>query len=287
MSMTPSLLWQQLLLVIGCGWLLFEIRHGWKLGLIRGVMKLLALFAAWFVGTSAMAMSASFLFLFASTPSSLLSVGVAVAAGVIVYYLILLLAALFFKKTEHHQGLIRWILGLGGAVCGLFIGLFFLFGAISLIRSAGVLGEMRLLEAQQQGRSPSSDHVGCFLVKLKKSLEMGSMGAWLTQWDPLSGHFYETTQESMRLLQDPEALRRFVEEPRTQKMLNLPSVRRVLQDPAFQEALHSGNMASLFQNKNIQALFRDSQFYNELKSFNFSEALQESVRKQRREKALH
>lgn len=279
MSTTPSFLWQQLLLLAGCGWLLFEIRNGWKLGLIRGAMKLLALFAAWFVGAAVIKMSNSFLFLFTSTPSSLLSGVVAVIIGVIIYYFLLLFSALFFKKTEHYQGFIRWILGLGGAFCGLIVGLFFIWGGISLIRSAGIVAEMRLTQGQQRGRSLSSDHLECTLIKLKKSLEMGSIGAWLTQWDPLSGHFNETTQESMRLLENPEALQRFVEEPSTQRILRLPSVERMLRDPVVQEALRSGNVLPLFQNKNVQALLRDPQFYGELKSFNFSETLEESVKK--------
>lgn len=252
-------------------------------------MKLAALVAAWLIGTVVVTMSNTFLLLFVSTPSSLLSVMLAVIIGVVVYYLILLLAALFFKKTEHYDGLVRWILGLGGAFCGLLLGLLFLWGGISLIRSAGILGEMRLLKAQRQGLSPSSDRLGCTLVKLKRSLEMGSTGAWLTQWDPLSVHFYETTQESMRLLKDPEALRRFIEEPSTQKILALPSVTRVLRDPACQEAMRSGNILPLLQNKNIQILLQDPQFYSELKSFNFLGTLQGSSKKQKndqREKYL-
>ncbi len=275
----PSAQWQQILLVVALAWLLFEIWRGWKLGLIRGVIRLMNLFIAWFAGATIAAMTNAFLLLFVQRPSPLLPAIMAALVGLGIYCIIGFLSALLFKKTEHHHGLFRWILGLGGAVCGCLFGLFFLWGGISLVRSAGLLGEMRLLKAEKQGLPASSDRLGCNLVKLKRSLEMGELGAWLTQLDPLSASFYETTQESLALLKDHDALLRFINAPSTQKIVTLPSVVRVLQDSAVQQAMSSGNILPLFEDKNIQSLFQDPRFLSELKSFDLLGTLNYALKK--------
>ncbi len=108
---------------------------------------------------------------------------------------------------------------------------------------------------------------------------MGEIGLWLTQLDPLSASFYETTQESLALLKDHDALLRFINAPSTQKIVTLPSVARVLQDSTVQQAMSSGNILPLFQDKNIQALFQDPRFLSELKSFDLLGTLNYALKK--------
>ena len=279
MPILPSAQWQQVTLIIAGAWLLFEMWRGWQLGIIRGVLRFMALLVAWFAGSATAAAMNAILVLFFQAPSPVISTIAAALVGLSIYFIIALFSGLLFKRTSHHSGLLQWIFGLGGAVCGLLFGLFFLWGGISVIRSLGLLGEMRLLKVEQQGLPASSDPLACNLVRLKKSLEIGPTGKWLTQLDPLSPAFYETTRKSMLVVKDRETMLRFMNAPSTQKLLANPSLAKLLQDHQVQEAMASGNIILLFQNKNVQRAFQDPVLFQELKDFDLLGALNYALKK--------
>jgi len=174
-SILPSAQWQQVILIIAGIWLLFEMWRGWQLGLIRGILRFMALLVAWFAGSATAAAMNALLLLFFQAPFPVISTIAAALVGLGLYVIIAFFSGLLFKRTNHHNGFFRWIFGLGGTVCGLLFGLFFLWGGISVIRTLGVLGEMRLIKVEQQGLPATSDSLGCNLVRLNKSLEAGPL----------------------------------------------------------------------------------------------------------------
>ncbi|MFZ4115363.1 MAG: hypothetical protein ACOYK6_01415 [Chthoniobacterales bacterium] len=274
----PSSQWQDILLAASIAWLLFETWRGWRLGLIRGFLKFAALIAAWFAGSAtAAAINIGLLFFF-HAPSPLIPSLLGGIVGLGAYVLINFFSALLFKKTDHYHGFLRGFLGLGGACCGILFGLFFLWGGISAIRSLGLVGEVRLLHAEQQGLPSTSDPLAYNLVRLKKSLELGPLGTWFIQVDPLTPAFYENTKKSMSLMKDHEALIRFINTPSTQKLLSNPSIRKIVNDPEVQKAMTSGNIFLLIENKNVQHAFSDPTLWQELKSFDLSAALKQATR---------
>lgn len=274
----PSSQWQEIIYCVAGVWLFFEIWRGWRLGLIRGFLKFMALITAWFAGSATTATLNAVLILFFHAPSPLIPSIAGVLIGTAAYFVISFFSALFFKKTDHYHGFLRGFIGLGGACCGLLFGLFFLWGGISAIRGLGLVGEMRLLHAKQQGLSPKSDPLACNLVRLKKSLELGSLGAWFIQVDPITSGFYENTRKSMIVMKDHDALLRFMNAPNTQKLLANPRISRILHDPEVQQALSTGNLFLLFENKNIQQAFSDATLWQELKSFDLSTALNSAMK---------
>ncbi|MFI0347426.1 MAG: hypothetical protein ACH346_01455 [Chthoniobacterales bacterium] len=271
--------WQHWIFIAAATWLLFETWRGWRLGLIRGVLRVMTLLAAWLAASAAAAAVSGALAVFFRTPPSIFPTIAATIVGLGVYFFSAFIAGLLFKKTTDHHGLLRWILGLGGAICGLLFGLFFLWGGISLIRSLGVLGEMRLLEEKQKGLPPGSDQLACNLVRLSKSLELGSTGRFLMQVDPLSTTFYDNARKFMVVVSDRDALMRFVTAPATQKLLQNPRFMMVLRDPQIQAALASRDILPLFKNKNIQAAFHDPEVIEQLKAFDLTSALNYALQK--------
>ncbi|MCF7729364.1 MAG: CvpA family protein [Chthoniobacterales bacterium] len=270
--------WQIIICIAAALWLLFEVWKGWQLGFFRGLLKFIALIVAWFAGSAIVAtLSTLFIFLF-HTSSSLISSVVGVMAGVIIYFLVSFLSALLFKKTNHYHGFFRALFGIGGACWGLLFGLFFLWGTISVIRSLGLVGEMRLLKAQQQGLSTVSDPLACNLVRIKKSLELGPLGVWFVQVDPLTSAFYENTKKSIMLLQDHKAFMRFMNAPKTQQLLAHPLMKKMLYDPQVQQAISSGNLFLLVENKNVQQALSDPILWQQLKSFDLSAVLNQACK---------
>ena len=275
----PSAEWQHWIFIAALAWLLFEMWRGWRLGMVRGIVKIFLLIAAWIAASAAAAATSAALAVFFRTPSTLIPTVVASLVGFTIYFLGTLLAGFLLKRTDHHHGLLQTIFGLGGACCGLLFGLFFLWGGVSLVRSLGLFGEMRLMEAQRRGSSLQDQTMACNFVRLEKSLEMGSVGQFLISTDPLSPVFYENTRKSMEVMQDPEAFQRFLESPNVVRLLMNRRLNRVLNNSELQDEIKIGNVPALFHDPDVQALLHDPQLMKELKQFDLSQALDYALQK--------
>jgi hypothetical protein len=275
----PSAEWQHWIFIAALSWLLFEMWRGWRLGMIRGMVKIFLLIAAWMGASAAAAATSAALAIFFRTPSTGIPTVIAALVGLSIYFFGTLLSGFLLKRTEHHHGLFQTIFGIGGACCGLLFGLFFLWGGISLVRSLGLFGEMRLLEAQRKGCPAKDETFACNLVRLERSLEMGPVGQFLISTDPLSPAFYENTRKSMKMMQDPEAFQRFLQSPNVERLLQDPKLSRVLNNRELQEDLKIGNIPVLWTHPDVQALFHDPQLIKELKKFDLSQALDYALQK--------
>lgn len=265
--------WQQYLLIAAAIFLLWEIWRGWKLGVVRGLLRLTALFCAWIGGTAAAGATSSFLGFFSKVPPLLAPAVAAVTVGLAIYIGISFLAGLLFKRTDDHVGVIRLGFGLGGAFFGIIYGLLLLCGGISMIRGLGALGELRLVRAQQEGRPEATEPTAQFLVQLKASLELGGIGERLKSVDPLPTRFYDNIVKISMVAGNQQALQRFFLYPPTLEILKMPRVLSLLQDPALQKAADSKNFLPLLQNKQFQAAFEDPQILAQLKAFDLTAAL--------------
>jgi len=275
----PSAEWQHWIFIAALAWLLFEMWRGWRLGMIRGIVKILLLIAAWMGASAAAAATSAALAIFFRTPSTAIPTGIAAVVGLTIYFLGTLLAGFLLKRTEHHHGFLQTIFGIGGACCGLLFGLFFLWGGISLVRSLGLFGEMRLIEAQRKGSPLRDQTMACNLVRLERSLEMGPVGEFLISTDPLSPAFYENTRKSMKVMQDPEAFDRFLHSPGVERLLAYPQLNRVLNNPRIQEEIKVGNFPAIWSTPDIQALLHDPRLMQQLKQFDLTQALDYALKK--------
>ncbi len=275
----PSSEWQHWIFIAALAWLLFEMWRGWRLGMIRGIVKIFLLVAAWMGASAAAAATSAALAIFFRTPSTAIPTAVAALVGFVIYFLGTFLAGFLLKRTDHHHGVLHTVFGIGGACCGLFFGLFFLWGGISLVRSLGVVGEMRLMEAQRKGWSIKDQTLACNLVRLERSLEMGPMGEFLVSTDPLTPAFYDNTRKSMKVMQDPEAFQRFLQAPNVERLLMDPKLNRVLSNQKLQEELKMGNLPAFWSNPDVQALLHDSQMIQQLKQFDLTQALDYALQK--------
>ncbi|MBX9577217.1 MAG: hypothetical protein K2W97_01930 [Chthoniobacterales bacterium] len=275
----PSAEWQHWIFIAALAWLLFEMWRGWRLGMIRGMVKIFLLIAAWIGASAAAAATSAALAVFFRTPSTAIPTAIAALVGLTIYFFGTLLAGFLLKRTEHHHGLFQTIFGIGGACCGLLFGLFFLWGGISLVRSLGLFGEMRLMEAQRKGCPLKDESFACNLVRLERSLEMGPMGQFLISTDPLSPAFYENTRKSMKVMQDPEAFQRFLQSPNVERLLMNPRLNHVLNNRELQDEIKIGNIPAVFHDPDIQALLHDPQVMKELKQFDLSQAVDYALKK--------
>ena len=191
MIVEGSAQWQQYIFIGATLFLLWEVWCGWRLGAVRGLLRLAALFCAWIGGSTAAGATGTIVAFFSKVPPLIEPAVAGLTVGIGIYIGISFVAGLLFKKTEDHTGVIRLGFGLGGAVCGAIFGLLFLWAGITLIRGMGALGELRVVQARNEGRSLSTENSALFLIKLKESLEQGVTGKTLKKADPLPTAFYD------------------------------------------------------------------------------------------------
>ena len=265
--------WQRYIFIAATLFLIWEIWRGWKYGAVRGLLRLAALFCAWIGGTTAAGATGTVIGFVTKEPPLLAPaiVGVSVAVGI--YIILSLLAGLLFKTTEHHAGVIRWGFGVGGAFCGLIYGLLLLWGGITMIRGLGALGELRVVQARNEGRSLESEKKALFLIKLKESLELGATGKTLKNADPLPTSFYDNIVKVSMVAGNQQALERFCQYPETLKIIANPHVAALLQDPQLEKAAQSRNIFPLIHNKHVQAAMNDPKLMAQFQAFDLTAAL--------------
>jgi hypothetical protein len=280
MIVEGSTQWQQYIFIAATLFLLWEIWRGWKFGAVRGLLRLAALFCAWIGGSTAAGATGTALAFFSKVPPLLAPAVAGLTVGIGIYIGISFLAGLLFKKTEDHAGVVRLGFGLGGAVCGVIYGLLFLWAGITLIRGMGALGELRVVQARNEGRPLNKERSALFLMKLKESLELGVTGKTLKKADPLPTAFYDDIVKISMIAGDQQAIDRFVQYPGTLRIISHPKVAAIIQDPALEKAAANRNILPLLRNTNVQAAANDPQLLELLKSFELTEALDYALQPQ-------
>ncbi|MBO0694647.1 MAG: hypothetical protein J2P56_00950, partial [Verrucomicrobia bacterium] len=196
-SSAGSPLWQVVFISFGIVLILFEVLRGWRLGLMRQIMRLIALgagYAAFLGGSLLVPVARSFF----RVPDPVLSIICSAILAFVVYVLISGAGAILFKRTtQQESGLVRLIYGIAGATVGLFFGLFLLWLTVASVRAVGALAEgqtggrpgagahraqdptARALEVRRRFLSESGDGLQTLatsLARLKNSLELGILG---------------------------------------------------------------------------------------------------------------
>ena len=273
MIVEGSAQWQQYIFIGTTLFLLWEVWCGWRLGAVRGLLRLAALFCAWIGGSTAAGATGTVVAFFSKVPPLIEPAVAGLTVGIGIYIGISFVAGLLFKKTEDHTGVIRLGFGLGGAICGAIFGLLFLWAGITLIRGMGALGELRVVQARNEGRSLSTENCALFLIKLKESLELGVTGKTLKKADPLPTAFYDDIVKISMVAGSQDAIERFVQYPGTMKIIANPHITALIQDPALEKAAEKKNIFPLLQNKHVLAAANDAQLLAQLKEFDLTSAL--------------
>lgn len=265
--------WQRYIFIAATVFLIWEIWRGWRYGAVRGLLRLAALFCAWIGGTTAAGATGTVMGFVTKEPPLLAPAIVGLTVAVMIYIILSLAAGLLFKTTEHHAGVVRWGFGAGGAFCGLVYGLLLLWGGITMIRGLGALGELRVVQARNEGRSLEGEKKSLFLIKLKESLELGATGQTLKKADPLPTSFYDNIVKVSMVAGNQRALERFCQYPETLKIIANPHIAALLQDPQLEKAAQSRNILPLIRNKHVQAAMNDPKLMAQFQAFDLTAAL--------------
>jgi len=279
--------------LVGAGlFIAFTAWHGWRLGILRQIISILALASAYIIGYFGGGRLGGVLRHFIDLPERALAVLGAVGLGFIIYCCITLLGVIAFKKTAQQKaGLMRLGYGASGAVCGAFYGLFLVWITVLAIRLLGSVAETQLAGAYYSS-STANKHSATptpaptppnavirTLAHMKESLEQGPTGMVVQQVDPIPGTLYGILRKLGVMVSDEKSIDRFLSYPGVKPLLANPKIAALQNDPEIIRDIVGRNYLALIRNPHIIAAANDTEIGELMRKFEFEKALDYAIRR--------
>src|SRR5437870_3824028 len=139
--------WQFAFVSLAIVVLLLEIIHGWRLGLIRQLVRVIAIVVAYSCAFFAARATVPLMHSFFKLPDPILALLGGAILAAILFAAINLIGAFLFKKTAQQESrFIRLIWGSTGAFLGILLGLFTIWLGFAGVRMVGSVADPRVLE---------------------------------------------------------------------------------------------------------------------------------------------
>ncbi len=286
-----SPLWQTVFVSFAVVLMLFQIVRGWRLGLPRQLVRIGAIVLAYACAIFGGGLLVPFLRPLVKVPDFVISaIGGAILA-LLVYWIVNTIGTILFKRTgQQSSGLVRLVYGLSGAVLGIFFGLFFLWLLIMGIRSVGALAEAQVnasapsraapaasgAPTRVRGPLPPSADDGSLAVsiaRLKKSIELGTVGDFVKQTDVVPAGIYETLAQVGEVFAKPESATRFLSYPGVAELTETPQLLALRADPEITRMIEQGRIWELLQDERLIEAANDPELKARLKKFDLRKAL--------------
>jgi len=267
----------QLLFLGGSGLLvLVQSIRGWRLGVARQLVNLVALMMAYGAAILSGRMMAPLLHPL-GYPDLLVSVITGSIFGAVVYQALKVAGAILFRRTnEQSLGLARLGYGAGGSALGFVGALVTVWLSVMAIRFLGTVAQAevnmaRTPEARRAGVTASPMAVE--LAGFKRSLESGPAGAMLNGTDPVPGEVYLTLGKLARVISSVDSMERFARFPGTRVLSENPRIVALQKDPEIARQVVRGDFMGLLGNPKIVAAVNDPGLEELVRSFELEKAL--------------
>src|SRR5256885_16233923 len=264
-----SSLWQTIFVSFALVLIAWQIVRGWRLGVVRQMVRLIALGSAYAAALFGGQMLLPFLRPMLGVPDLFISIVAGAVLAFVVYGAINTLGAILFKRTgQQRAGIIRLLYGLCGAALGLFFGLFSVWLMVVAIRSVGAIAnaELHTAGAQQQNTSfrarpqPSPNNPSPMiesLAKLKNSIELGSLGEAVKTVDVVPAQTYQTLGKVGTVVSNPQSPDRFLSYPGAQELTQNPKIVALRSDPEIIELIQQQRFMDLLQHPRLIEAMND------------------------------
>ncbi|HEV3410026.1 MAG TPA: CvpA family protein [Chthoniobacterales bacterium] len=289
-----SPLWQTVFVSFALLLLLLQVLRGWQLGLPRQLVRVVALVAAYSTALFGGKAALPFLRPLLQVPDFILSALGGAILAMIVYSLINTIGAILFKRTaQQAAGPVRLAWGVSGAALGFLFGLFFIWLTIVGIRTVGAVAEAQVnarapgriaafterpLQPRAQARRtatevPDQNSLPFTLARLKKSIELGTVGEVVKQSDVIPAGVYETLGHVGEVFAKPERAARFLSYPGVIELTENPKILALRADPEITRMLEQGKLWELMQDQRLIEAANDPELAAQIKRFDLKKAL--------------
>ena len=302
-SLAGSPLWQVAFISFAAILILFEVVRGWRLGLMRQIMRLIGLGAAYAAAFFGGRLLVPAMRSFFKIPDPVLSILCGAILAFAAYLVVSGIGAILFKRTaQQESGLLHLVYGFAGAILGLFFGLFLLWLTVVGVRAVGALAEgqarkpsgaaahgaqdptSHALDVRRRFLSESDDSTRAFaisLTRLKNSLEQGLLGSVLKSADPVSQRTYETLEKAGSVLSSPERAQKFLTFPGARELAEHPKIVALRTDPEIADLIAQRRFLDLLQNPRVIDALNDPVLADRVKKFDIQRALDYALEKQK------
>jgi len=293
--------WQLAFLSFAAVILILEVLHGWRIGLTRQLMRIVAIIAAYscaiFAGPALLPITRSFVKL----PDPILTLIAGAVLGAIVFAILNALGPILFKRTKDHQSpVVRLVWGISGGLLGILLGLFTIWLVFAGARLAGSVAEaqvrsqhaittgilqpvwnrpLQIHDTEPSARDQPPTPLMTTLAELKNSLEAGPIGETLKNVDPLPQGVYRTVERVGEVVSTPESAQRFLRFPGAQQIANDPKMIALRDDPEITNLVSQGRVFDLLQNQRVIDALNDPVLLARLKKFDLDRALDYALTK--------
>jgi uncharacterized membrane protein required for colicin V production len=280
-----SSLWQMIFVSFALVLILFEVVRGWRLGVVRQLVRLFALVAAYAAAFLGGRMLLPLLRPFLRAPDLFISIFAGAILALVVYAVITALGAILFKRTSQQSaGIVRLLYGVCGATLGVFFGLFSVWLVVVAIRSVGAIANAELhpqTAAQLQSApltarprpSSSAPPMIASLARLKNSIELGSLGETFKAVDVVPAQTYQTLGKVGTVVSSPRSAGRFLSYPGAKELTENPKIVALRDDPEIIALIQQQRFLDLLQNPKLIEAMNDPILAAQLRSFDFQKAL--------------
>ncbi len=296
-AVPPAPGWQFVFVSLAIVILLLEIIHGWRLGLVRQLVRIIAIIVAYSCAFFAARATIPLMHSFFKLPDPILAVlGGAILAAVLFAAINLTGTFLFRKTAQQESRFVRLIWGSTGAFLGILLGLFTIWLGFAGIRMVGSVAEARLRTqnlpasaraqpnrpAQIQGESavsPSPNPLMVMLAEMKSSLESGKMGEAVRTVDPLPPALYRLLEKTGEVASNVQSAERFLSFPGAHEISEHPKVVALRNDPRVLELIAKGHVFELMKNERMIEAMNDPALQARVKKFDLERALDYALKK--------
>jgi membrane protein required for colicin V production len=293
---TGSTLWQTVFVSFALVLILFEVVRGWRLGVVRQGVRLLALLAAYAAGLFGGRLLLPVVRSFVRAPDLFISILAGAVLALIVYAIINTLGAILFKRTgQQRVGLVRLLYGICGAVLGILFGLFSVWLGVVAIRSLGAIAGAELhsgaapaprsstpgplVGRPRPSPTPSAPPMVASLAKLKNSIELGPLGEMVKAIDVVPGQTYQTLAKVGTMVSSPRSAERFLSFPGAKALTENPKIIALRDDPEIIALIQEQRYLELLQHPKLIEALNDPALARQVKSFEFQKALDHALQK--------
>lgn len=285
--------WQLVFVSLAVIILLLEIIHGWRLGLIRQLVRVIAIVVAYGCGFFAANATIPIMRSYLKLPDPVLAILGGAILAFVLFAAINLIGAFLFKKTAQHSSpVIRLIWGIAGALLGILLGAFTLWLTFTGIRMIGSVAQARLRTTNVPGVIPrpngtagpaaqpsSPNPLLSMLADMKSSLESGHVGEAVRAVDPLPPTLYRGLEKAGEVASNRESAERFLSFPGAREISDHPKVLALRNDRQIMDLIASGQVFELMKNQHMIDALNDPSLQARIKKFDFERALDYALQK--------
>src|SRR6266436_3917759 len=293
-----SLFWQVIFVSFAVVFVLFEAVRGWRLGLLRQLMRLAALVAAYATAFFGGRLLLPIVRPLLKMPDLVLSALCGAILAFVVYAVVSGTGAILFKRTgEQSSRNVQLIYGFAGAIIGLFLGVFTLWLIVVSMRALGGMADAQVrsgsvtvhvapnptshaLEVRRRFLGDGNEQSVAFaasLARLKNSLELGGLGNAVKRMDPVSQKTYDTLAKVAAVISNPERVRRFLSFPGARELSDHPRIVALRDDPEIFEMIAQKRFLDVLRDQRIIAAANDPALAERIKKFDLQAALDYAI----------